>query len=60
MVPLFLRDIIDQLVQDELNRGSPFRLPVLIRRRFRLARRDGLSDRLRSDLGRPIGNTRPA
>lgn len=29
-VPLFLRDIIDQLVQDELNRGSPFRLPVLI------------------------------
>ena len=29
-VPLFLRDIIDQLVEDELNRGSPFRLPALI------------------------------
>ncbi|WP_428101886.1 lipid A export permease/ATP-binding protein MsbA [Candidatus Rariloculus sp.] len=29
-VPLFLRDIIDQLVTDELIRGSPFRLPVLI------------------------------
>ncbi len=29
-VPLFLRDIIDQLLEDELNRGSPFRLPVLI------------------------------